>query len=109
MNNGRFRRRGPYKPYKPDMQNRERKKPEVRIKKLDMGRIDEFSFILSRTVESLPDSIRGQIKGSVYAIASKQGVKEAKDYIVKKKSEGIIDNSMEKKLLDLVYDYSKYR
>ena len=109
MNSGKYRKRGPYKPYRPDSQNRDRNKPEAMIKKLDMGRIEEFSFILSRTLESLPDSIRGQIKGSVYAIASKKGVKEAKDYILKKHSEGIIDNSMEKKLLDLVYDYSKYR
>jgi hypothetical protein len=84
-------------------------KPVTRSKKLDMRKMDEFNFMLSKAVESLPDSIRGQIKGSIYSMASRKGAKEAKDYIVKKFQEGVLDQNLEKKLLDLLYDYSKYR
>ncbi|EQD48815.1 hypothetical protein B1B_11905 [mine drainage metagenome] len=80
-----------------------------RIKKLDMRKEEEFRFLLSKIIETLPDSVRGAIKGSVYSIASKKSTKEAKDYIMKKKEEGVIDSKTEKKLIDLVFDYSKYR
>ncbi len=81
---------------------------QPRSKKLDMRKTEEFQYLLSRAVETLPDSLRGAIKGSVYAIASRKGTKEAKDYIVQKREEGIIDINLEKKLIDLVFDYSKY-
>ena len=81
---------------------------QQRSKKLDMRRTDEFQYLLSRAVESLPDSIRGAVKGSIYSIASKRGSKEAKDYIQQKRQEGVIDSTLEKKLVDLLFDYSKY-
>ncbi|MGC8515250.1 MAG: hypothetical protein ACP5OC_03835 [Thermoplasmata archaeon] len=80
-----------------------------RIKKLDMRKEEEFRFLLSKIIETLPDSVRGAIKGSVYSIAAKRGTKEAKEFIIKKKDEGVIDAKTEKKLIDLVFDYSKYR
>lgn len=82
---------------------------QKRSKKLDMRKTDEFNFLLGKIVDPLPESVKGAIKGSVYSIASKQGTKEVKDYISKKHSEGIIDNDTEKKLMDLVADYTKYR
>lgn len=78
-------------------------------KKLDMRKTEEFNFMLGRIVEELPDSIRGAIRGSIYSIASKKGAKEAKDFISKKHEEGLIDAPTQKKLMDLLYDYSKYR
>lgn len=80
-----------------------------RTKKLDMRKTEEFNFMLGKIVEDLPDSIRGAIRGSIYSIASKKGSKEAKDFIAKKHQEGIIGDRMEQKLIDLVYDYSKFR
>ncbi|MCL4342764.1 MAG: hypothetical protein M1267_02780 [Candidatus Thermoplasmatota archaeon] len=81
---------------------------QQRSRKLDMRRTDEFQYLLSMAVENLPDSLRGAIKGSIYSIASRKGSKEAKDYITQKREEGIIDVALEKRLLDLVFDYSKY-
>ena len=80
-----------------------------KAKKLDMRKTEEFNFMLGRTVEDLPDSVRGAVKGSLYSIASKQGTKEAKEYILKIKNDGIIDDHMQKRLLDLLADYSKFR
>ncbi|MEM0155578.1 MAG: hypothetical protein QW597_03120 [Thermoplasmataceae archaeon] len=86
----------------------EKNRPK-RVKRLDMRKTDEFNFMLGKIVEELPDSIRGAIRGSIYSIASKKGTKEAKDFISKKHQEGIIGDKMEQKLIDLVFDYSKFR
>ncbi|PYB68903.1 hypothetical protein DMB44_01550 [Thermoplasma sp. Kam2015] len=80
-----------------------------REKKLDMRRSEEFGYMLGKAVESLPDSVRGAIRGSIYSLASKKGVKEAKEFIGKKYQEGVIDYDTQKKLINLIYDYSKYR
>lgn len=78
-------------------------------KKLDMRKSEEFNYMLGRAVDELPESVKGAIRGSIYAIASKKGAKEAKDFIGKKHDEGLIDGMTQKKLVDLVFDYSKYR
>lgn len=78
-------------------------------KKLDMRKSEEFNYMLGRAVDELPESVKGAIRGSIYAIASKKGAKEAKDFIGKKRDEGIIDGNTQKRLVDLVFDYSKYR
>ncbi|GGM72332.1 hypothetical protein GCM10007108_08150 [Thermogymnomonas acidicola] len=80
-----------------------------RVKKLDMSRSEEFSYLLGRIVEPLPESVRGAIMGGIYSIASKKGANEAKEFIVRKRQEGVIDSEMGKKLIDLIFDYSKYR
>ena len=80
-----------------------------RIKKLNMRKSDEFNYMLGKIVEELPDSIRGSIMGSVYSIASKRGAREAKDFILKKGEEGVISEEVQRKLSDLVFDYSTYR
>ncbi|MCL4329065.1 MAG: hypothetical protein M1151_03645 [Candidatus Thermoplasmatota archaeon] len=81
----------------------------LRIKRLDMRRSDEFNYLLSREVQALPENVRGAIKGSIYAIASRKGSKEAKDYVLKKHEEGIIGEKLQHRLIDLIFDYSKYR
>lgn len=78
-------------------------------KKLDMRKSEEFNYMLGRAVDGLPESVKGAIRGSIYSIASKKGAKEAKDFIGKKHDEGLIDGNTQKKLVDLVFDYSKYR
>ena len=45
-----------------------------------MRKEEEFRFLLSKIIETLPDSVRGAIKGSVYSIAAKKGTKEARRY-----------------------------
>ncbi|MHB8372659.1 MAG: hypothetical protein ACYDAO_06985 [Thermoplasmataceae archaeon] len=89
----------------------ERREPvrSKRVKKLNMRKSEEFNYMLGRIVEGLPDSIRGSIMGSVYAIASKKGIREAKDFILKKEEEGLITEGIQKKLTELVFDYSTYR
>ena len=74
-----------------------------------MRKTEEFNYMLNKIVEELPDSVRGAIKGGLYSIASKQVTKEAREYISKKFEEGIIDDSTQKKLYNLIADYSKVR
>ncbi|EQB71710.1 MAG: hypothetical protein AMDU1_APLC00020G0076 [Thermoplasmatales archaeon A-plasma] len=78
-------------------------------RRLDMRKTEEFNFMLGKIVEELPDSVRGAVKGSLYSIASKKGTREARDYIVKIRTDGLIDDDMQKRLLDLLADYSKFR
>jgi hypothetical protein len=80
-----------------------------RIKKLDMRKSEEFNFMLSKAVESLPYSIRGSITGGIYAIASRQGISEARDFVIKKKEEGVLDEGTQKQIWNLLNDYSTYR
>ncbi|BAB60460.1 TVG1359071 [Thermoplasma volcanium GSS1] len=82
---------------------------QKREKKLDMSRSEEFGYMLGKTVEGLPDSVRGAIRGTIYSLASKKGIKEAKEFIGRKYQEGVIDYDTQKKLINLIYDYSKYR
>ncbi|MCL4438263.1 MAG: hypothetical protein M1616_02730 [Candidatus Thermoplasmatota archaeon] len=80
-----------------------------KIRKLDMRKSEEFNFMLGRAVEDLPDSVRGAVMGSIYSIASKRGIKEARDYILKKEEEGAFDQETKRKLLDLIANYSRSR
>ncbi|KPV47256.1 MULTISPECIES: hypothetical protein [Acidiplasma] len=79
------------------------------VKKLDMRKNEEFNYMLGTIVRDLPESVRGALRGGIYSIMSKQGTREARDFIVKKKNDGVITEDMEKNLLDLIYAYSKYR
>lgn len=80
-----------------------------RSRRLDMRKTEEFNFMLNKIVEELPDSVRGAIKGSLYSIASKQGYKEAREYVSDKFGEGTIDDLTQKKLNDLLSEYCKVR
>ncbi|KJE49069.1 hypothetical protein TZ01_05915 [Acidiplasma sp. MBA-1] len=74
-----------------------------------MRKNEEFNYMLGTIVRDLPESVRGALRGGIYSIMSKQGTREARDFIVKKKNDGVITEDMEKNLLDLIYAYSKYR
>ncbi len=101
MNKNRFKNRNNNKNY--------RNNQKIDIKKLDMRKNDEFNHMLGNIVNELPESTRGAMKGSIYSIISKQGTKEAKEFIIKKKNDGVISAEMERSLINLIYDYSKYR
>ena len=105
------RRRGPRgkNSIKNQMRNVREEKQRGRAKRLDMRKSDEFNYMLGKAVEDLPESTKGAIRGSIYAIVSKKGIKEAKTFIGEKYEEGMIDSQTQKRLLDLIYDYSKYR
>ncbi|MCL4334037.1 MAG: hypothetical protein M1161_01965 [Candidatus Thermoplasmatota archaeon] len=80
-----------------------------KLRKLNMRKNEEFRFLLGKYLKDLPESVRGSLIGSVYAKAAKNGVLEARDYILVKKNAGVIDDVTSKRLIDLVYDYSTYR
>ncbi len=80
-----------------------------KLGKLNMRKNEELRLLLGKCLKDLPESVRGGVIGSVYAKAAKNGVLEARDYVLVKKNEGIIDESTSKRLIDLIYDYSTYR
>jgi len=80
-----------------------------RIRKLDMRRDYEFRYLLSQLLKDVPEGIQGSLKGSIYAKASNIGIREAKDYILQKKDEGVIGEELARKLINLLYKYSVYR
>ncbi|MCD6126982.1 MAG: hypothetical protein J7J21_01190 [Methanomicrobia archaeon] len=80
-----------------------------RVKKLDMNRVKDFKWELDQILKELPESVKGNIKGSVYAKASKLGIKETKEFIIQKEKEGIISEEMGRKIVKLLYRYARYR
>jgi len=80
-----------------------------KIRKLNMRKDYEFRYMLGQLLKDLPEGIQGSLKGTIYAKASNLGIREARDYILKKKDEGVIDETLAKKLIDLLYKYSVYR
>ncbi|MCD6467483.1 MAG: hypothetical protein J7L10_06145 [Methanomicrobia archaeon] len=94
------------------MKEREKIKARIRTKKtkkLDMNRIKDFKWELDQILKDLPDSVKGNIKGSIYAKASKLGIKETKDFIMQKEEEGTISEEMGRKIVKLLYRYNRYR
>ncbi|MEM1725308.1 MAG: hypothetical protein QXW71_06040 [Thermoplasmata archaeon] len=77
-------------------------------RKLDMSKNTEFRYLLKELLNSLPENMRGAVFGAIYSKASKKDIKDARDYILKIKNAGLIDENLSKKLIDLLYDYSKY-
>ncbi len=88
---------------------RNRGKRPKKEKKLDMNRIKDFKWELNQLLKDLPDSVRGSIKGSVYAKASKHGLEETKEYIIEKEKEGVISEELGRKIVRLLYKYYRYR
>lgn len=78
-------------------------------RKLDMHRSPEFTYMTNKILETLPENVRGSISGSIYAKASRIGINDAKDFIVKKIQEGILTDAMAENLINLLFRYSKYR
>ena len=94
------------------MRERERIKARIRTKKtkkLDMNRIKDFKWELDQILKDLPESVKGNIKGSIYAKASKLGIKETKDFIMQKEEEGTISEEMGRRIVKLLYRYNRYR
>ncbi|MFP3255212.1 MAG: hypothetical protein RXP30_02105 [Thermoplasmata archaeon] len=83
-------------------------KQPAKKRKLDMSRNTEFRYLLKEALNSLPENTRGAIFGAIYSRASKRDIREARDYIIKIKNEGIINEEMAKRLIDLIFEYSKY-
>jgi len=83
-------------------------KSSSRRKKLDMSRNAEFRYLLKEMINDLPENVRGSVFGAIYSKASKIGIYEARDYILKIKNDGVIDEKKAKDLIDLVFKYSKY-
>ena len=77
-------------------------------KKLDMSRNDEFRYMLGELVKDLDESVRGAIYGGIYSKFAKIDLNSAKEFIIRKKSEGILSEELSKKLIDLLYRYGKY-
>ena len=73
-----------------------------------MSKNTEFRYLLKELLNSLPENMRGAVFGAIYSKASKKDIKDARDYILKIKNDGLIDENLSKKLIDLLYDYSKY-
>lgn len=76
---------------------------------MNMRKDYEFRYLLGQILKDLPEGVQGSMKGTIYAKASNIGIKEARDFILKKKEEGVIDEPTAKKLIDLLYKYSVYR
>lgn len=93
------------------MVNTDYKKRNVSKKnrKLDMHKTPEFTYLTNKVLESLPENVRGSISGSIYAKASRLGINDAKEFILKKKQEGILTDVMAESLINLLFRYSKYR
>ncbi|MGC8630344.1 MAG: hypothetical protein ACP5RY_00410 [Thermoplasmata archaeon] len=93
------------------MVNTDYKKRNVSKKnrKLDMHKTPEFTYLTNKVLESLPENVRGSISGSIYAKASRLGINDAKEFILKKKQEGILTDPMAESLINLLFRYSKYR
>ena len=80
-----------------------------RVRKLNMGRIDDFKWDLSHILDDMNDENTSAVKGAIYAKASKIGVREAKDYIWEKQKEGILERDVALRLTRLLSKYSAYR
>lgn len=93
-------------------QRRDKRKPKrraKRVRKLNMGRIDDFKWDLSHILDDVNDENASAVKGAIYAKASKIGVKEAKDYIWEKQREGTLEREVALRLTRLLSKYSVYR
>ena len=69
----------------------------------------EFRYLLGQILKDLPEGVQGSLKGTIYAKAANMGIREAKEFVLKKKEEGVITEAMAKKIIDLLYKYSVYR
>jgi hypothetical protein len=95
--------------YRKRRHNRNKYTRPKKCKKLDMNRIRDFKWELDHVIKDLPESVKGTIKGSVYAKASKLGIKETKDFIMEKEKEGVIPEKMGKRIVRLLHRYYRYR
>ena len=74
-----------------------------------MRKDNEFRYQLGQILKDLPEGVQGSLKGTIYAKASNMGIREAKEFVLRKKEEGVIDEEKARKIIDLLYKYSVYR
>ncbi|MHC1604699.1 MAG: hypothetical protein ACXQTP_01825 [Candidatus Methanofastidiosia archaeon] len=98
-----------YKRHEKKRKNINQHKKTKRKPCLNMRRIDDFKYALTQILQEIEDKNYAQVKGSIYAKASKQDIREAKRYIGDKETEGVIPSETAKKLNRLLSKYSTYR
>jgi len=89
---------------KPKIKKKSKRKPC-----LNMRHMDDFKFKLEQILNEIEVKNLAQVKGMIYAKASKQDIREAKNYIFDKEKEGVIPEETAKKLNRLLSRYSTYR
>jgi len=67
----------------------------------------DLKEILLRT--TIPETEANQFAAQVLARASRQGIDDAKDYIVEKTDEGLVDSASDDQVMHLLDRYSRYR
>ncbi len=88
---------------------RKGRKRTKRIRKLNMRRLDDFKWDLSKILDDVDNQNVSAVRGAIYAKASKIGVREAKDYIWEKQREGVLEHEVALRLTRLLTKYSIYR
>lgn len=88
---------------------RKGRKRTKRIRKLNMRRLDDFKWDLSKILDDVDNQNVSAVRGAIYAKASKIGVREAKDYIWEKQREGVLEHDVALRLTKLLTKYSVYR
>ncbi|HOP08739.1 MAG TPA: hypothetical protein PK718_01840 [Candidatus Methanofastidiosa archaeon] len=96
-------------PYKKNFRKPDIKKKSKRKPCLSMRNMDDFKFKLAQILKEIDEKNYAQVSGMIYAKASRQDIKEAKNYISDKEKEGVIPEETAKKLNRLLSRYSTYR
>ncbi len=81
----------------------------MKRRKLNMRKDYEFRYLLGQILKDLPEGVQGSLKGTIYAKAANIGIREAKEFVLRKKEEGVIDETTARRIIDLLYKYSVYR
>lgn len=78
---------------------------------LNMRNRQLFSFDIKEVLKAttIDPNTGAQFVAQVMARASRQGIDEAKDYVVEKQNEGIVDEALADQVLSLLDRYSRYR
>jgi hypothetical protein len=86
-----------------------RKQYSPKKRRLNMKRMTEFKWELNQIMQGLPENERGTIKGSIIAKADKMELNVALDFIDAKKAEGVLNQEMADRIIDLLHRFSTYR
>lgn len=77
--------------------------------KLDLRKVNEFKWELNMILRDVPEEYVGTLRGTIIAKATKIGIREAKDYVVFKMEEGVIDEVVMRRILRLLSACAVYR
>jgi len=78
-------------------------------KRLNLRRMIEFKYELSKILSDLPENITGTMKGSIIAKADKMDMDAAMDFIDLKTDEGTITEETRERLYKLLKYFCIYR